>query len=133
MFNMRILFTILGALLLAGCGTANGGGGNPLSSTPALESAYTACEDEVWMNAGSADDVSLDDDGHSVVFDGADPAEESFEFLACLLGELDTSDAVVAQMDSTTALMGRQTAEDGDYAYAWSYHPDNGVDMTITD
>jgi hypothetical protein len=39
----------------------------------------------------------------------------------------------VAQMDSTTALMGRQDADDGDLQYQWSYLPDNDIDLTITE
>jgi hypothetical protein len=53
--------------------------------------------------------------------------------LNCLLGELGTPQSIIAQLGSTTALMGVQDATDDGLNYSWSYHPDNGVNMVITD
>lgn len=53
--------------------------------------------------------------------------------LTCVLEDLDTSQAILAQMNSTTAMMGVQSGTDGELAYQWSDHPDNGVNMVITD
>ena len=70
--------------------------------------------------------------GHTVT---ADTGSEygNIAGLACVLGDIDTPDAIVSQMDATTAMMGAQTAEFEDFHYVWSYHPDNGINMTITE
>lgn len=122
---MKTLTLVLLGLLLTGCGASGGAGLG--SSTTALQDAYDACS-ETYSNA-----VNVGDEGHTLIVDGAKPGNDDFTTMVCVLGELDTSQSVVAQMDSTTALMGRQTAEDGDYTYEWSYHPDNGMDLIITD
>lgn len=128
---MRILFVVLAGLLLAGCGSE--GGPALLDQTSPVEEAHASCDETVTMAAGSADNVVLGDEGHSIVFTGTFPSEEDFTFLACVLTQLETSEAIVAQMDSTTAMMGRQTVEEEGFTYSWSYHPDNGINMTITD
>ena len=51
--------------------------------------------------------------------------------LACVMVQIDTPQRIAAAMDSTTAMMGRQHEEDGDFTYEWSYHPDNGFDLII--
>jgi hypothetical protein len=51
--------------------------------------------------------------------------------VACVLDRLDVPDAVIAQMDGTRALDGRQTAEWPGYTASWTYHPDDGLDLII--
>ena len=60
------------------------------------------------------------------------PMSDSEE-LECILDEAKTSDALWEQILSTTAMMGRQHASEHGWEYTWSYHPDNGLDMTITE
>jgi hypothetical protein len=36
-------------------------------------------------------------------------------------------------MEGTRALDGRQTQTADGYSYTWSYHPDNGLDIIITE
>ena len=36
------------------------------------------------------------------------------------------------QMLKTNALMGRQTEENDKYKVAWSYHPDDGLEVTYS-
>jgi len=50
-----------------------------------------------------------------------------------VLNELDAPDYVLSQVESTNSLMGRQSADWGDLTASWSYHPDNGLQMTITE
>lgn len=38
--------------------------------------------------------------------------------------------SVYSQMLNTTALMGRQTAENDKYRVSWTYHPDDGLEVT---
>lgn len=103
--------------------------GTVLSSTPEprLPDAFAACD---------ADDVteviSLADGGRTVL------VETRTEYGAtqpvnCLFSLLGTSAAVTAQVDATTSLMGLQEATEGTLSYKWSYHPDSGLNMIITE
>lgn len=56
----------------------------------------------------------------------------SFDGLTCVLGALDTPTSVIAQMESTRALDGMQSATWGDFKASWNYHPDDGLDVIIT-
>lgn len=95
------------------------------SETP-LRQAFSAC------HSGA-----LADDDHTLIIDtgGVDyeSGADTFDGLVCTLGELDTPVSVTAQMDNTRALDGMQTAEWGDFAASWTYHPDSGMDLIITD
>ena len=44
--------------------------------------------------------------------------------------ELGFNGSVYSQMMNTTALMGRQHAENGKYRVSWTYHPDDGLEVT---
>jgi hypothetical protein len=95
------------------------------SETP-LRQAFSSC------HSGS-----LADDDHTLVIDteGADyeSGVDTFDGLVCTLDELDTPVSVTAQMDNTRALDGMQTAEWDDFAASWTYHPDSGMDLIITE
>lgn len=49
----------------------------------------------------------------------------------CVLAELKTPSYVLAQMDSTRALDGRETATWGIFEASWTYHPDDGLDVIV--
>lgn len=101
----------------------------------ALEEAYDACREDhtmVFINVG--------DDGSSLTVDGAGASSEhlgeeytasTFAGFACLLDELEVSDALRQDIVGTTAMMGRQSESEDGLEYRWSYHPDSGVQMTI--
>lgn len=52
---------------------------------------------------------------------------------ACILRELGATTAVLQHMDSTRALDGRQTDSWDGFKAAWTYHPDQGLDLVIQD
>ena len=94
---------------------------------PPLEAAYGECiSGKGWKT------LTLGDEGRSLIIDTGSEYGP-IEGLACVLSELETSQAIVAQMESTTALMGVQEADDDSMHYQFSYHPDNGINMVITD
>ncbi|TDV38728.1 hypothetical protein CLV71_126117 [Actinophytocola oryzae] len=78
----------------------------------------------------------LDDDDHTLVIDslGEEPGSGSVDLagLACLLDGLDTPQSVVAKMNNTRALDGMVSASWGEFDASWTYHPDNGLDVIIT-
>lgn len=92
----------------------------------------TPIEQALWMCDGDEDTIESGDGGHTIIIDTANEYG-SVEGIECVMEELGTSDAIRSQMSSTTAMMGTQTAEQDGLAYSWSYHPDNGVNMTITE
>ena len=122
---MRIAIA-LSALVLAltGCADVTSSSSASTTDDPPLQAAYDSCSD-------SDGTLDVGDDGHSLFSDTG--AEGKLTETACVLLAIDTPDRIVNEMDSTTALMGRQSAEDGDFTYEWSYHPDNGMNLVIAD
>jgi galactose mutarotase-like enzyme len=50
---------------------------------------------------------------------------------ACVLDALDTPQHVQDHIDTTRALDGTQEDAWGDYQARWTYHPDNGMNITV--
>lgn len=90
-----------------------------------LRPAWLACRD--FDEDGT---VELTDEDQSIVIDTGQYG--SVVAADCILDNLEVSEAIRSQMDHTTAMMGVQTADQDGLAYQWSYHPDNGLSMTIT-
>jgi hypothetical protein len=60
-----------------------------------------------------------------------DSGSISFDALFCVLAELDTPSYVISQIEGTRALDGMQSANWETYTARWTYHPDQGLDITI--
>lgn len=98
------------------------------SQSKILTEAVEAC------SAGSAAGVSIGDKGNSLSVDTKgkdDLVGAKMDDLACLVREVNTPDSVVSQMDSTSSLQGRQTAEWDDLKASWTYHPDSGMKLIL--
>jgi hypothetical protein len=95
-----------------------------------LESAHAKCVEE---NPRFADYSALDDDGRGLFLDGA--GDESLGLvisdLSCAITSVGVPDSVVSRMDSTTSLMGQQEATFDGITVRWSYHPNNGLDLSF--
>jgi hypothetical protein len=72
------------------------------------------------------DSISIDGKGAEDYVGGAEMAD-----IACILRELNVTDAVISRLDSTRALDGRQEGNWEGYTASWGYHPDSGLDMVI--
>lgn len=95
-----------------------------------LQAAFDECGMEKRVGA------EITDDGHTVLLD--QKGEEDAEGLdiievGCFLYAVDVPSSVSAQMDSTRALDGRQSAEFDGIKVSWIYHPDSGIDMIFED
>jgi hypothetical protein len=55
----------------------------------------------------------------------------SVEQVTCVVKALDTPAFVVAEMDKTRALDGRQSQSWGSFEASWTYHPDDGLDIIV--
>jgi len=136
---------ILITLATSGCGGGSGDGGSESSSgskDTVFETAYTKCTDGDFINALSDEPVwkveeqipeffQVADEGKTFIANGV--KSDMVGFLGCFLTEFDTPQAIVAAMDATTSMMGRQEQSDGDMSYQWTYHPDNGMNLIVTD
>ncbi|MBM7489150.1 hypothetical protein JOD64_000372 [Micromonospora luteifusca] len=93
-----------------------------------LEAAREVC------GAGRTDWAMLGDEGRSLTLRsvGAERTGLKLEQLQCYLTELKVPDAVIAEIEGTRALDGRQSGEWDDMRASWIYHPDDGLQMIIT-
>lgn len=131
--RLAVLLTLLTAATfgLAGCGSSDDAGAGK-----AEETELTTARDDCAASADGDPEAfnemfDVGDGGHTLIVHGA--MTEDVAGLACILAAIKTPDSVISQMDTTTSMMGRQSADAGGYNYEWSYHPDNGINMTITD
>ena len=56
--------------------------------------------------------------------------ENTLEAIKYANKELGFNDSLYGKMLKTSALMGRQTEENSKYKVSWTYHPDNGLEVT---
>jgi hypothetical protein len=96
----------------------------------ALKDAQGACDPE---KRGS----TITDGGETLIIDGRSTNNSSanglpMDGLICMLRELKVPGSVIAQMEGTRALDGRQQAAWDGFSASWSYHPNNGMDVVIT-
>jgi hypothetical protein len=91
-----------------------------------LRSAFEACRDEDPDGT-----LSLQDDGSTIVVATLSEYGDT-SGMDCVLAELDTPSSITAQIGRTTAMMGVQDAEHNGLSFSWTYHPDNGVNMVIS-
>lgn len=79
---------------------------------------------------------TLGDNDQTLIVDmaGEEPGTgtATIEDVLCVLAELEAPQSVLAQMESTRALDGMQSATWPGYKTTWTYHPDDGLDLIIT-
>lgn len=95
-------------------------------STSVFEAAVDTCGVE---NNSSA---RIGDAGKSLIIDhkGEDDSSGLTTLqLDCLIDALGAPESVSVQMNSTTAMQGRQSATWDGITASWTYHPDNGLDI----
>lgn len=116
---------VLASVLVAGIGSALGA----VTESHALQKAVEDCD------AAEMDGVSVVDKGAGLTVDtkGEDDSNgASMVATACILKSLEVPESVIAKMDATTAMQGRQTAAWKNVEASWTYHPDTGVKIIIT-
>ena len=123
---------VVGGLLTVGAGAA---AVNAMSSDPRISDAYETCQTGSWgdndrYDAGS--NYVLGDDGKTLTIDTESKYNpDGTAAVVCTWDALGTSDALQSRMNSTNSMMGQQTATEEGLTYAWSYHPENGINMTV--
>lgn len=112
-----------------GSGAASGSTASPSptrSQRPLLESVVLECS----LGAEATDS------GRTLILDTVgkeDSSGDSQDALECALAKLRTPDFVRQHIDTTRALDGSQTDTWGDFEARWTYHPDDGLQITFID
>lgn len=115
-----------GALVVAGVAAMLIGGPDNR-----LVDAHASCqsEDPAWAILYS----TLSDDGTALYMEGSgsESLGVSVGYQVCVLRDLDAPATVYSRMDSTSALMGVQTASWDGIEANWTYHPRRGLDIYL--
>jgi hypothetical protein len=82
--------------------------------------------------------TAIGDRGKTLIIDGWPKGRVSGqglepEAIGCVLGALGAPASVIAQIQGTRALDGRQSATWDGFSASWTYHPDDGLDAVITE
>jgi hypothetical protein len=116
---------IVVSILFAGIGSVL----TTVTASHALQKAVDGC------SLAGKDGVSVGDKGASLTIDTKgkeDSSGASWDDAACVLTAMKVPDSVVAKIDATSALQGRQTAAWDTVEASWTYHPDSGVKIIFT-
>ncbi|GAA2155701.1 MULTISPECIES: FAD-dependent oxidoreductase [Glycomyces] len=126
-----VVGTVAGAaLFLAGLGVGIAIGDDPGGDDGSsdLEAVKEEC-------AAGSSDIRVGDGGETLTIDRMGAAESpgaTFTQFDCIVEELGIPDSVLDRIENTRALDGYQDASFAEYAASWTYHPDDGLNMTIT-
>lgn len=100
--------------------------GKTASLVPALE----ACGLDEFT-----DGVTLDASGKSVYFDGFGNEDYNgilYSDVKCVLTETGAPPSVFDRIGNTSALQGLVSGEWDNFSASWTYHPDNGLDLSLS-
>ncbi len=131
--GLRTLWVVLAVVAVVVVGLIVYGLSRP--KTPSLQAAYDACAPDTSKTATGDSGVHLEDDGATLTVDTKgqeDIVGASVVDLACVLAATSAPASVTANMDSTRALDGTQTATWDGITATWRYHPDNGFELVLT-
>ena len=127
----KVLGAVCLLLLLTGCGGATASA--PASTTPSQTKIWTArhaCDLD-----GSAY-APLGDSTHTITMQGApqySSAGLTWDQQQCVLGKVGAPDSVTGEMLQTRALDGMQKGSWDGFSASWTYHPDHGLEIILTE
>jgi len=119
------------SLILAGC--AGTDPTSPATASPTTTKAAPEPLEEAWSACFTPG--TLADGRQTLILDtqGKDDAGgDSWERVECVFNELAMPSSVESHVTSTRALDGMQTDTWGEFSARWTYHPDDGLQITIT-
>ena len=123
-------------LILAACGGAgseissdNSRGASASVPTNPLREAVSLCQ----PNPQEQSAINFGDQDKTLIMDGDDAGVSGVgpTSMFCILGAVGLPDATRSQISNTRALDGMQSASWSGYEATWTYHPDNGLDLTL--
>lgn len=132
--NKRVLLVGLAAavLLLTGCG----GGQAASQATPTETPKPDIVKARISCSLEGDNNALLGDAGYTITLQGAPKYSSeglSNKEIGCFLDAVKTPDSVIGQIDSTRALDGMQKATWDKFAATWTYHPDDGPKIIVTE
>lgn len=97
------------------------------SQSRVFDDAAEAC------SASDSRGVTVDSGGRAMYLNGEGEESAGVNVLVqiCILNELNVPDSVFDRISGTTSLMGVQTARWENLEASWTYHPNNGLDISI--
>lgn len=124
----------LGVLLLAGCAkpVAAAEATPTVSATPSP--TKTAIEEALARCGIPETYLPLEDGGHTATLHWGLTADKlTVDDVSCILHATGMPSSVGQQIDATRALDGMQHGSWGSMKAAWTYHPDHGANLILTD
>lgn len=111
----------------------------PVNSTTTTTAAPTTTASAAPVNpirdAARQCGTETQDGGTTIVMDtnGEEDFDDPYEFshVYCVLEALGAPERVVSHIESTRALDGTQDDDWGELHARWTYHPDDGLDITL--
>jgi hypothetical protein len=141
------LAAIGGVILLSGCAGTTQAASNSPSPMPTPTPTKQALADLLYRNYGTCNVIITEasdhgvvsgDDGHTVTLQtrnqygngsGLLDADEAL----CLLKMTGMPDSVKTEILQTRALDGMQRDSWGQYKASWTYHPDHGLNVVVSE
>lgn len=134
-------------LALAGCGgSSDASTPTPSAATSSAPAVSQIHEARHWCKLDGTvykDFSILGDSGYTLTMKGEpeDPTWANIRKvtgvpirgMVCVLKEVGVPDSVVSQIDATRALDGMQKASWDKFSATWTYHPDNGLRVILTE
>ncbi len=124
--STTIVLPVVALLVIVGCGGASSS--DSAAAEPErtrLETAFDGC------SRAEKRTVEVADQGNTIIVDTGSSSD--IFGAVCIFSGLDTPSSIMSAVQNTNSLMGMQQADDGDLHYSWSYHPDNGLNLVVTD
>lgn len=125
------------AMALAGCGGASSASA-PTPTESLIQQASHSCRLDHSIYA------TLGDSGYTITLEGGTTSTSTADYgrvtgglttkqIVCVLSALSVRDSVVSQMDATRAVDGMQKASWDNISASWTYHPDHGLRVILTE
>lgn len=123
-----VVALVAATISLTGCGAAESIVHKAKPGPTRLQKVHKQCD------SSSTSDLSIADKGHTLIIDTKSEHDTNgFIAYVCITTGLKTPKSVTSQIEQSTAMMGEQSADGDGLHYVFSYHPDNGLYVQITD
>lgn len=133
---MKTIWWVAGAAALAFALTGCGGGAEASQSPSPTRDVTALMKARVDCNLTGKGYADLGDAGRTITLQsestrgtGGLPVDD----VMCVLKKNNVPDSVVAQIEGTRALDGTQKASWDKFQASWTYHPDNGLRVVLTE
>jgi hypothetical protein len=124
------------AALLTGCAATTTPAASTTTATPSPTPTKTAIQDALATCGIPETMAPTEDKGHSIeLHSGKSYDKITAKDIGCILLATGAPTSVLDKIDATRALDGMQSAKwkGGSMEASWTYHPDNGLNVILTE